>query len=40
MKGKFIRFLAENQIKDIKQFGDFNEDGFKWNGEQFIKEID
>ena len=40
VKGKFIRFLAENKINDLKQFKDFSEDGFKWNGNQFIKEID
>ena len=39
VKGKFIRFLAQNNIKSIDQFDKFEYDGFKWNGEQFIKEI-
>ena len=30
----------QNKINDIKKFKDFHEDGFKWNGKQFIKEID
>ena len=30
VKGKFIRFLAENSIKDTKDFSGFNYDGFKW----------
>ena len=39
VKGKFIRFLAENNINSIDKFKDFEYDGFKWNGEQFIKEM-
>lgn len=39
VKGKFIRFLAENNISSIDKFKDFEYDGFKWNGEQFIKEM-
>ena len=39
VKGKFIRFLAQNNIKSIDKFNKFEYDGFKWNGEQFIKEI-
>ena len=40
VKGKFIRFLAENNITNIKDFKDFEYDGFKWNGECFIKTVD
>ena len=40
VKGKFIRFLSLNQIEDIKDFKDFEYDGFKWNGECFIKTVD
>jgi len=40
VKGKFIRFLSMNQIEDIKDFKDFEYDGFKWNGECFIKTVD
>ena len=39
VKGKFIRFLAQNNIMSIDKFNEFEYDGFKWNGEQFIKEI-
>lgn len=39
VKGKFIRFLAINRIANINQFDKFNEDGFVWDGSQFIKNI-
>ena len=39
VKGKFIRYLAQNNIQSINKFSGFEYDGFKWNGEQFIKEI-
>ena len=39
VKGKFIRFLAENQIHDIKEFSKFEYDGFVWDKDHFIKEI-
>ena len=38
VKGRFIRFLAKNQINNIKDFKDFEYDGFKWNGEYFVKQ--
>ena len=40
VKGKFIRFLSMNQIDNIKDFKDFEYDGFKWKGDCFIKSID
>tara|TARA_Y100001960_G_C14597223_1_gene788806 strand:- start:177 stop:872 length:696 start_codon:yes stop_codon:yes gene_type:complete len=40
VKGKFIRFLSENQISNIKDFKDFEYDGFKWNGDYFVKNVD
>jgi len=40
VKGKFIRFLAENKIKNINDFGGFKYDGFQWTGENFVKKID
>ena len=40
VKGQFIRFLAINQITKTKDFKSFEYDGFKWNGKQFIKNID
>ena len=40
VKGKFIQYLAENNIQKIDQFSGFQHDGFKWDGVQFIKEKD
>ncbi len=40
VKGQFIRFLASNQITNMNDFKDFEYDGFKWNGKQFIKNTD
>ncbi len=40
VKGQFIRFLAQNQIKKMKDFSKFEYDGFKWDGKQFIKNTD
>jgi len=40
VKGRFIRFLAENKINNMKDFKDFSYDGFKWNGDCFIKKED
>ena len=37
VKGEFIRFLANNQVKSIKEFSDFEYDGFKWDGKHFVK---
>ena len=40
VKGKFIQYLAENNIQKIDQFSGFQHDGFEWDGVQFIKEQD
>jgi len=37
VKGKFIRFLAQNNISYIKGIEDFEYDGYKWNGKFFLK---
>ena len=39
VKGKFIRFLANNNISSINQFNKFEYDGFIWDGKHFIKEV-
>ena len=39
VKGEFIRYLAKNQIKNIKDFQLFEVDGFLWNQGNFVKEI-
>ena len=33
IKGKFIRFLIQNQIKNIRDMKEFNEDGFIWDSD-------
>ncbi|MCA9407838.1 MAG: YaaA family protein [Candidatus Omnitrophica bacterium] len=38
IKGRFIRWLCQNQCVDTKLFKKFNEDGFRWNGKGFKKE--
>ena len=40
VKGQFIKYLAENNVKSKKDFNGFEYDGFKWDGVQFIKEQD
>ena len=37
VKGKFIRFLAQNNVQDIHGIKNFEYDGYKWNGKIFIK---
>ncbi len=37
IKGKFIRWMCENNINDVNQLGAFREDGFVFNGQQFVK---
>jgi len=39
VKGKFIRFLANNNISSINEFNKFEYDGFIWDGKHFIKEV-
>ena len=38
VKGEFIRYIAENNINKIDDFSGFEYEGFKWDGEAFIKE--
>lgn len=39
IKGKFIRWLCEHAVVDPKDFIGFKEDGFRFNGTDFIKTI-
>ncbi|WP_031480456.1 YaaA family protein [Maridesulfovibrio frigidus] len=39
IKGRFVRWLIEKNITDPKHFNDFNEEGYKWTGEIFLKEV-
>ena len=40
VKGKFIKYLAENNVKNIKEFSGFEYDGFKWEKDHFVKKVD
>ena len=38
VKGRFIRYIAQNKIISTDDFSGFEYEGFKWDGESFIKE--
>tara|TARA_Y100001970_G_C13913614_1_gene689778 strand:- start:30 stop:722 length:693 start_codon:yes stop_codon:yes gene_type:complete len=38
VKGQLINYIVKNQITSTDNFSDFDYDGFKWDGEIFIKE--
>ena len=38
VKGEFIRYMSENNITRIEDFSGFEYEGFKWDGEAFIKQ--
>lgn len=38
IKGKFIRFVCKNQFNNFEDFIQFEEDGFKWDRNVFMKE--
>lgn len=37
IKGRFVRWLCQNQVTDPAAFEDFREEGFEWNGSAFLK---
>jgi len=37
VKGKFVRWLIENDVRDVKRFSEFNEEGYRWEGGKFVK---
>lgn len=37
IKGKFLRFLIENKITNVDQFNQFTDDGYRWDGKNFIQ---
>ncbi len=39
VKGKFIRYLAQNNAQSLDDFKGFEYDGFHWDNDHFIKEI-
>lgn len=38
IKGKFLRWVAKNQITDVSELETFSEDGYVWDGSCFLKE--
>ncbi len=38
VKGQLVRYIVKNKITSLDDFGGFNYDGFRWDGEIFIKE--
>ena len=38
VKGQLIKYIVQNQITSIDNFDNFDFDGFRWDGEVFIKE--
>ena len=39
VKGEFIRYIAMNKINSVDGFGGFSYEGFEWDGQSFVKEI-
>lgn len=37
IKGRFVRWLCEHAVEDPARFGEFDEDGFSWDGERFVR---
>lgn len=37
IKGKFVRWLLENNINQPSRFAEFTEDGYRWDGANFIQ---
>ncbi|MFP6581345.1 MAG: peroxide stress protein YaaA [Candidatus Hydrogenedentota bacterium] len=38
IKGRFVRFLIENDVKSLKDFDGFTEEGFRFDGENFVQD--
>ncbi|XPV77020.1 MAG: YaaA family protein [Desulfovibrio sp.] len=39
IKGRFVRWLIENDINDSERFTEFTEDGYEWMGDVFLKDV-
>jgi hypothetical protein len=37
IKGRFVRWLVENKVKEPADFAGFTDDGYRWNGTDFIQ---
>jgi len=38
IKGRFVRFLLENDIRDPKDFAAFTEEGYRFDGKNFVQD--
>lgn len=39
IKGKFLRFIIENKLKDLDEMLKFAQEGFHWDGTAFVKKV-
>lgn len=39
IKGRFVRWLLENNVKRVQDFGDFREEGYQFDGENFVQAV-
>lgn len=37
IKGRFLRFLVEENVTDVDDFARFTEDGYQWDGTNFVR---
>lgn len=37
IKGRFVRFLVENDVRRVEDFGGFREDGYTFDGTNFVR---
>jgi len=38
IKGRFVRWLLEHNVRDTGRFGEFQEDGYRWDGTNFVQD--
>lgn len=38
IKGKFLRYLMENKVSRVDDFDGFREDGYRWDGSNFVQQ--
>ncbi len=37
IKGRFVRWLLENKVRKVRDFANFSEDGYQFDGENFVQ---
>lgn len=37
IKGRFVRWILENKVKNVREFANFSEDGYQFDGENFVQ---